>query len=64
MPPVATKPLEVRLDACPHCRRVGKLPTESWSGKSLCRGRVGEMHPKARMQSRRFREVVAEEASP
>lgn len=58
MSPVQTK-LHVDLPVCPveGCNRVGKLPLQSYLGKSYCTGSAKEPHKKARMESRRFEEA-------
>ena len=51
--------VEVELPMCPDpgCRRVSKLPTGHFGGKTYCRGPIGEKHPTTRMQPATFRLV-------
>jgi hypothetical protein len=62
---VNAKPLTVCLPVCPEpgCRQVGKVPVESFHGRSYCKGAPGSLHPKRRMVPRYFKEVRSKQVA-
>lgn len=52
-----TKRLEVELEVCPTCHRVGRHPAGQYKG--FCVGPAEETHKRVKTERRRFREVLS-----